>query len=90
VVSDWTFMRTKSLTSAAYAAGFAMVPSEEFLAEAEQCSLPGHRATQALVTVPAMRSPHEARPASLAALLEPSFVHLRDFLGGWWGGRATA
>lgn len=83
-------MSIRSLMLAAHAAGFAMAPSEEDMAEPhylqpEDAFRNGHAAA----------ARHAAQPlprlGQLVALANPaSFVGFRDIVSGWLAGRAAA
>ncbi len=83
-------MSPRALISVAYAAGFAMAPSEEDMAEPaylqpEEALRNGH-------ALAARRAfPPPARLEHLSALVDPARMFgLRETLAGWLGGRATA
>jgi hypothetical protein len=83
-------MSIKSLMSAAHAAGFAMAPNEEDMAEPvyqqpEDAFRNGHAAAARHAPQPLPRL------GQLVAFANPArFVGFRDYVSGWMAGRAAA
>jgi hypothetical protein len=97
-------MRIKSLMSAVEAAGYAMAPSEEDMADQFMPHLEPHHGMEDMVFQQpevALRNGHAAaarlssrplmRLEQLLTLADPAhFQWCRDLVAGWWGGRAAA
>jgi len=93
-------IRVRSLMSPIEAAGYAMAPAEDDIAQDEVTFICADELVYEQPDV-ALRNGHVAAarstqrrlpaPKRLAKLPEPSWLHtLRDFFSGWWIGRAAA
>jgi hypothetical protein len=83
-------MSQRALISVAYAAGFAMAPSEEDMAEPAHLQ-PDEALRNGHVLAARRALPPPARFEHLSALVDPTrMLGLRETLAGWLGGRAAA
>ena len=85
----------KSLMSAAHAAGFAMAPSEDYLAETDPPApavVPDRPWSRPdFGAAPSAQSSPPRRWGELDLVVEPvRAAWFRALLTGWWGGKAAA